>query len=429
MKRLRDNLFLIGNNCFNSETLEIFELEERYVDAIQAICLGKSTSGIDQTMFQEIRKSGLLKSEGSLSQEKGTFVPEFVAFRIVLGNLCNLSCRHCFVKGREKSSISMNPELLEKVVKQTFPWGRERPLKYQFFGGEPLLMFDLLKKGVHQIQQACLRGKIEKPVFSITTNGTLVTPDVANFLKENDFQVGLSLDGPRGYNDRIRGAGVFEKVLRSFDLLKNKGVNCWFLLTPYKEIMDKIPDFMLSLTDTAAFDTITFNTPFSGQDLRWIVDGQRYADMVLKCHQTLKESNVVLESAAAPILFALSSGIKRVLPCSISGQEIMGSISVDGRISLCAQYWGEDLFNAQFDKQTEIRWIHEKPGSCSLCIAKNICGGPCLISLKKTGKADRERCRFFKRIIAKLLENPQAYLKDEQIEKQNLSWFPGKEET
>jgi radical SAM protein with 4Fe4S-binding SPASM domain len=142
----------------------------------------------------------------------------------------------------------------------------------------------------------------------------------------------------------------------------------------------------------------------------------------------LKESDIVLESAAAPILFALSSGTKRRFPCSISGQEIMGSVSIDGRISLCAQYWGADIFESQFDKQSEIRWIWKRPENCSLCIAKNICGGPCFINFKKTGKTDRERCRFFKRIITKLLENPQMYLNDEQIEKYDFLHFPGKEE-
>lgn len=85
-----------------------------------------------------------------------------------------------------------------------------------FYGGEPLLEFELIKKCVD-----CLEGKIEgkQILFNLTTNGTLLEGEKAKFLKEHNFSVAISLDGSKKEPDACRkfldGTGSFDTVIKN----------------------------------------------------------------------------------------------------------------------------------------------------------------------------------------------------------------------
>ncbi|MFZ3070522.1 MAG: radical SAM protein [Anaerolineaceae bacterium] len=89
-----------------------------------------------------------------------------------------------------------------------------------FYGGEPLLEFPLIQKVVGY-SKYLFWGK--QLTFSITTNGTLLNPEIILFFQEHNFSLGISLDGPKEINDRNRvfanGKGTFDSVLHNINLL------------------------------------------------------------------------------------------------------------------------------------------------------------------------------------------------------------------
>lgn len=418
MERLNDYIFCSGDRCFNKHTMELFELEPEYLQALKRHCQNQELTAEQEKLLAEIEAGGCLeRHEISASQ---SFEPEFVAFRLVLGEICNLRCSHCFVLNREHKPVVMTDELLDEIIDKTLPYGRERQIKYHFFGGEPLVMFPKLTRAIRRIESAVDRGEMLKPIFTLTTNGTVINEPIARYLAKHDVGVGISIDGPKAANDLIRGEGVYEKALAGYALLEKFGVRRWFLITPYAEIIDCLPDFVDKLHAEYQFSSITFNTPFHGNDIGWAVPGPKLADMLLEVYARLKNGNVRIESALGPVLYALSSGVKRIYACSIADRELMASISSDGRVSFCAQYWGADVFHQQFIGYKPFDWQIEKSKKCKACIAEYLCGGPCLVNYQKTGMLDAAKCSFYQHLLERLITEPEKYLNEDQLIEESL---------
>lgn len=155
------------------------------------------------------------------------------AFHLMLkpaGSLCNLDCNYCYYLdkaeiygGREPR---MSPEMLETVIRKYIEANDVPEVQFNWHGGEPTLLgLDFYRKAVE------LEKKYagDKQVFNtIQTNGTLIDADWARFLRENDFLVGVSIDGPRDIHDRYRkdkGARpTFDKVIEGIRILNGEGV-------------------------------------------------------------------------------------------------------------------------------------------------------------------------------------------------------------
>jgi uncharacterized protein len=97
-----------------------------------------------------------------------------------------------------------------------------------FFGGEPLIGFATIKEAVQASEKYCAAHQAQMPVFTITTNGTLIDREVIEFFRRHNFSVTISLDGPRHINDKQRqflsGKGTYDIVKKNIDLLRNAGI-------------------------------------------------------------------------------------------------------------------------------------------------------------------------------------------------------------
>lgn len=414
MRRLAGNIFEVNGNCFNSKTLELFSLESEYLRVLGILLRGEDVEeDCEKGIAQELRAAGFLdKAENAVYED---FNPQFTSFRLVLGDVCNLKCRNCFVLNRPHGHTIMSKEDLKMVLESTFKWGKDKELKYHFFGGEPILTMARVQQAVAMIEEAVRSGVILSPVLTMTTNGTLITKEIAKYFAEHSIQVGISIDGPEAVNDAIRGTGTYQLIKRGYQILRENGVDrSWFLVTPYADTMDILPDFLESLAKEHDLYTLTINSPFEGNDLTWTVDGKKFAWTLLECHKRLKDT-LQLESAVAPIIYSLSTHMGRDYACSITGGDVMASVSPDGRISFCAQYWGSDIFPDQFKDGAVSHWQINKPESCRSCIAERVCGGPCLINFQKTGKMDPGRCGFYQEFLKCFLEDPYSYMEESAI--------------
>src|SRR5262249_13066247 len=140
-------------------------------------------------------------------------------------NQCNLACTYCYEYGEDKivdtehgtqSKIMAEQTAFESVDFLMRESGRVAHLT--FFGGETLLNFPVLKSTIaYARQRAAEAGKDID--FSLTTNATLLKPEIIEFLAENQVGVTISIDGPREMQDRFR---VFHNGAGSYDLVAPK---------------------------------------------------------------------------------------------------------------------------------------------------------------------------------------------------------------
>lgn len=141
---------------------------------------------------------------------------------------CNFRCKYCVYSGAENSyqrvhsNKVMNWNTARKAI--DFLWEHSidsKDVNIGFYGGEPLLEFDLIKKAIEYSRKKFMGKEIS---FSMTTNGTLLTEEIIRFLSKNKVQLVISLDGAKEINDENRvfknGSGTYDRVIRKIDLIK-----------------------------------------------------------------------------------------------------------------------------------------------------------------------------------------------------------------
>lgn len=147
------------------------------------------------------------------------------------GAICNLACSYCFFLDKELlypgSKFRMSEEVLENYIQQLIKVHSSQQVTVAWQGGEPTLMgVDFYRRAVE------LQEKYRKPgmIFENTmqTNGTLLDDEWCRFFKENNFLIGISIDGPRELHDVYRvdkkGNGTFNHVMKGLRLLQKHGV-------------------------------------------------------------------------------------------------------------------------------------------------------------------------------------------------------------
>ena len=154
------------------------------------------------------------------------------------GAICNLDCKYCFYSSKKElyseEDFKMSDRVLEEYVYQYIGANENPEVTFAWQGGEPTLMgIDFFIKAI-QFQE-----KYKKPgmqIFNtIQTNGTLLNEAWCEFFRENNFLVGLSIDGPQEFHDFYRkdkkGNSTFNRVMQGLRLMQKHGVDFNILAT------------------------------------------------------------------------------------------------------------------------------------------------------------------------------------------------------
>ena len=154
------------------------------------------------------------------------------------GAACNLGCQYCFFLSKENlyagKSYLMTDEMLDNYLQQLMESSPGTQVDVAWQGGEPML------RGLAFYRRSVeLANKYRKPhqriQHTIQTNGTLIDDEWALFFKQNNYLVGLSVDGPREMHDAFRvnkkGEGSFDDVIRGWTILRKHGVETNILCT------------------------------------------------------------------------------------------------------------------------------------------------------------------------------------------------------
>lgn len=175
-------------------------------------------------------------------------------------SLCNLRCKYCFycdvAAGRDVANFGvMQRETAEKLVKSALEFADGESVAFAFQGGEPLIAGqEYFNDFVRLVKEN--NRKSSRIFYSVQTNGTLLNDEWCRFFKENEFLVGLSLDGDRqGNRFRVdeKGNSVYFKILKGAELLKKHEVEFNILTVLTGDCADRCEKIYKHFRDSGFF--------------------------------------------------------------------------------------------------------------------------------------------------------------------------------
>ncbi len=149
-----------------------------------------------------------------------------------IGAVCNLGCTYCYYLEKKElypdkgNKTIMSDDLLERFVSQYIEAQTMQPILFTWHGGEPLMRDISFYKKALELQRKYAKGK--QISNTLQTNGTLLNDEWCEFFRENNFLIGISIDGAKPFHDKYRTTkdlrSTFDHVLRGINLLKKHGV-------------------------------------------------------------------------------------------------------------------------------------------------------------------------------------------------------------
>lgn len=180
---------------------------------------------------------------------------------LMISQDCNLRCKYCYATGGsygEKRRF-MDTKTAEKAIDVAFSLGNIKSIV--FFGGEPLLNFELIKHLVNYTKKRDI-------VYGFVTNGTLLTDEMIKFFKKNNFYITISLDGPKEVNDANRiypdSRGTYDVIIKTIEKLKENKIKFSLEATFTKTALKKgyrardILEFLYRYTDSIKITPVGF---------------------------------------------------------------------------------------------------------------------------------------------------------------------------
>ncbi len=310
---------------------------------------------------------------------------------------CNLRCEYCFAAkgdfgtGRELMPLRTAKAAIDFIVERS---GNRRNLEVDFFGGEPLMNFDVLKRTVEYARS--LEPLYNKNFrFTVTTNGLLLTSDKIDFINREMSNVVLSLDGRQNVNDKLRvtpnGRGCYDLIVPKYqELVAGRAGKDYYVRGTFtRNNLDFTAD-VLKIYDLG-FDQISIEPVVADSALDYAIckaDLPRIFDE----YETLAKEIVALKKNGRCFNFFhfmldLDQGpcaIKRLRGCSCGNEYV--AVTPNGDIYPCHQFVGEDCWKMgnvlknTLDGDIKDRFartnVYTKK-KCRGCWAKFFCSGGC----------------------------------------------------
>ena len=170
---------------------------------------------------------------------------------VLVTDFCNFRCGYCFIENslNERPSTVMSKEVADKVINVLVNAAKAvKKYRVTFYGGEPLSNSEIVFYIIEKLEQ----GSPNKFSFSCLTNGSLVTEELAQKLKQHNVSVGLSLDGWANIDKNRRltnGKETFYSTLKALSILKQAGVDLGISCTITKQnyqYAEEIVDFFIN---------------------------------------------------------------------------------------------------------------------------------------------------------------------------------------
>lgn len=310
---------------------------------------------------------------------------------------CNLRCEYCFAakgdfgRGRMLMPFEIGKKAIDFLIKNS---GTRHNLELDFFGGEPLMNFDVVKKVV-EYARSIEKQHNKKFRFTITTNGLLLTDDKIDFINKEMSNVVLSLDGRKEVNDKLRitpnGKGCYDYIVPQYQKLvaTREGKDYYARGTFTKHNLDFTKDVM-HMVDLG-FDQVSVEPVVSDVKLSYSIkeedlprvfeEYENLANEIIRSKKEGKNFNFfhfMLDLEQGPC------AIKRLRGCGCGNEYI--AVTPEGDIFPCHQFVGDDkwkmgnlndeTFDMEMKKSFAQSNVYTKQ-DCKNCWAKFYCSGGC----------------------------------------------------
>ena len=209
--------------------------------------------------IEELKKEGKLFSEDKfkdLQIDIKARPTQLKALCLHIAHDCNMCCKYCFAGEGEYSgdrslmSFEVGKRALDFLIEQS---GSRKNLEVDFFGGEPLLNFDVVKQLV-AYARSIEKEKGKNFRFTLTTNGVLLNDEVMEWANKECYNVVLSLDGRKETNDRMRRTrndkGTYDLILPKFQkMAKERNQQGYYIRGTYTHYNTDFANDILHLAD------------------------------------------------------------------------------------------------------------------------------------------------------------------------------------
>jgi len=312
-----------------------------------------------------------------------------------VAHACNLGCTYCYAEhGLYKGNAEMmtedrSIEYIDWLFDQADPSTKQ--LGVTFFGGEPMMNMHVVRRAAAHARKRSEETGISVR-FGMTTNGTLVTEDIADFLTEIDCLVTVSLDAVGKTNDRLRpfhsGKGSYDRVLGRIRPLLARRM-CVARATITKVNLDVVHTVETLLAEgfrevgCSAVDAGNPAYDLNGADYVKLLDGFRV--LARRYIEEAVEGRRYGFSNIHNIVKAFHLGHNKDYPCGAGLQMVAGA--PNGKMHLCHRFVGEDDYVLgdvtaggvdQDRRKSMLRVINlDERSDCSSCWARYVCSGGC----------------------------------------------------
>ena len=314
-----------------------------------------------------------------------------------VAHTCNLNCSYCFAsQGRYQGdralmSFEVGKRAMDFLIENS---GTRRNLEVDFFGGEPLMNFDMVKKLVAYCrEQEKIHNKNFR--FTMTTNGMLIDDDVIDFCNKECHNVVLSLDGRKEVNDRLRikinGKGCYDQIVPQYQkLVAGRGDKDYYARGTFTKYNLDFTQDVLHMADLG-FDQVSVEPVVSDPMLDYSIK-EEDLPRVFQEYETLANELIQRKKEGKGFNFFhfmidLNQGpcaIKRLRGCGCGNEYV--AVTPDGEIYPCHQFVGNpewkmgDLNDGSFNMDMKLRFAKSNVYSkhdCKSCWAKFYCSGGC----------------------------------------------------
>lgn len=348
--------------------------------------------------IEKLEKEGLLYSDNvDISNFKYNEDNIVKAMCLHVAHDCNLKCDYCFAsqgnfKGeRSLMKLEVGKKALDYLVENS---GARRNLEVDFFGGEPLMNFQLVKDLV-AYGRSIEKENNKNFRFTITTNGVLLDDEKIDFINENMDNVVLSLDGRKEVNDNMRktisGEGSYDIILPKFKKLVDKrGDKDYYIRGTFT---NKNIDFSKDALDfyEQGFKKTSIEPVVTPEEMDYALR-EEHLEAVLKEYEKFSKDYINIKKMDKDFLFFhfmidLDQGpcmIKRAVGCGAGSEYV--AVTPEGELYPCHQFVGESefLLGNVWDgvKNTDLRDkfksanVYSKD-ECKKCWARFYCSGGC----------------------------------------------------
>jgi uncharacterized protein len=365
---------------------------------------GYEPTEIDTSLMELEHSEVIVCGDGTVEKPKVP-VKSFPLQRIVLNitNQCNLACSYCYEYSEDKISKTegkpkfMTSSIAEASIDMLIKESADRPsIHVTFFGGETLLNFPMLRSAVDYAKRKC--AEVGKQVeFSLTTNATMLTEQVIDFLAENRVGVTVSIDGNREMNDKMRvfsdGRGSYDVIVPRIKMLlqRHKTNSIGARVTLSAGVSD-VRGIYEHLTREVGFYAVGFS-PATANPNRLYSIGEARMETVLEGFEDLAWEYRDCAIAGRhhgftnvnDTLKELHSGVSKAYPCG-AGLGLLG-VGTGGDINLCHRFVDSDVGRMGHVKQGGVDHgsrdqflnTHHIGAryDCHTCWARPVCAGGC----------------------------------------------------